>query len=117
MLFPFLDYSSHGVTAELKGTEKVDGKEAYKVELTMPNGDKSTNYYNSETHFLVQQQSTLKTPQGSFTQTITLSDYKDFEGIKVAQKLVQSVGPMTNELTLTSAEFNTNVEDTKFEVK
>lgn len=117
MLFPFLDYSSHGVTAELKGTEKVDGKEAYKVELTMPNGDKSINYYNSETHFLVQQQSTLKTPQGSFTQTITLSDYKDFEGIKVAQKLVQSVGPMTNELTLTSAEFNTNVEDTKFEVK
>jgi predicted Zn-dependent peptidase len=117
MLFPFLDYSKHGITAELKGLEKVDGKEAFKVELTMTNGDKSTNYYDKETGLLIQQQSTLKTPQGAFTQTISLSDYKDFDGVKVAQKLVQSVGPMVNELTLTSAQFNTDVADSKFEVK
>ena len=117
MLFPFLDFSKHGITAELKGLEKVEGKEAFKVELTMANGDKSINYYDKESGFLLQQQSTLKTPQGAFTQTISLSDYKDFDGVKVAQKLVQSVGPMVNELTLTSAQFNTDVADSKFEVK
>ncbi len=117
LFFPFLDFSKNGITAELKGVEKVSGKDAYKVELTMPNGDKTINYYDVESGLLAQQESTLKTPQGAFTQTIMMSDYKDFDGVKVAQKLVQNVGPMTNELSLLSAEFNTNIEDARFEVK
>ena len=60
---------------------------------------------------------TAETPQGSFSSTIDMSDYKEVAGVKFPHKLNQSTPMGSIELTATSIEVNTNLPDSMFEVK
>ena len=60
---------------------------------------------------------TAETPQGSFSSTIDMSDYKEVAGVKFPHKLKQSTPMGSIELTATSIEVNTNLPDSMFEVK
>lgn len=112
-----LDYSKYGFKPELSGMETINGKETYKVTLTSKSGKKSTNYYDVESGLLARTISQISTPQGSFTQTIDMSDYRDVNGMKHPFKYNQSMGPQSIELTVTSVEVNSGLSDEFFEVK
>jgi len=112
-----LDYSKYGLKPELVGIESINGKDAYKVILTSSSGKKTTQYYDVESGLLVRTISNVTTPQGSFAQTMDLSDYRDVQGLKYPFKYVQSFGPQSIELNVSSIEVNTNLPDSLFEVK
>ncbi|MEJ5351007.1 MAG: insulinase family protein [Melioribacteraceae bacterium] len=112
-----LDYSKYGLKPELVGIESINGKDAYKVVLTSSSGKKTTQYYDVESGLLVRTISNVTTPQGSFAQTMDLSDYRDVQGLKYPFKYVQSFGPQSIELNVSSIEVNTNLPDSLFEVK
>jgi predicted Zn-dependent peptidase len=115
-LNPFLDYEKNNVKLELKGIETINDKESYKMLLTLSNGKKYTHYFDVETGYKIREISELSTPQGSFTQTLDLEDYKEVDGIRFPFKLVQKVGPQTIELVVESIKINSNLNDTMFKV-
>jgi outer membrane lipoprotein-sorting protein len=113
----FLDYKSAGITLKLTGMDKVDGKDAYVVALTLPNGKTWVNYYDKLSGLLVKESKTVETPQGTFTQSTLLKDYREVEGIKYPFKQSQSFGPQTIELEVVSIKVNSGLSDSLFEVK
>ena len=113
----FLDYKTHGITAELTGMEKVNGKDAYKVALTLPNNNKWIQFYDVDSGLLVKQTSTKKAPQGSFTVAITFDDYRDVEGVKYPFKFNQTVGPQSMDMEVESIKINSGLSDSLFEIK
>ncbi len=115
-LHPFLHYKEQGYKLELKGIEEIDGKECYKLVITSPIGKKQTDYYEKETGLKVREISSVSTPQGSFTQTINLENYKEKDGIKYPSKIVQDMGVQKIALDVTDVEFNTRLGDSIFKV-
>ncbi len=113
----FLNLDKMNVKMELTGMETVNGKDAYKVVFTDPDGDKTTRYFDTDTGYLIREISNVETPQGNFTQTIDFDDYKDMQGVKYPYKIIQNVGPNTIDLTVDSIEVNTGLKDDLFEVK
>ncbi|MFZ6034268.1 MAG: insulinase family protein [Melioribacter sp.] len=112
-----LDYSKYGITPELTGMENINGKDAYRVVLTSAGGKKTTQYYDPDTWLLIRSVSSISTPQGSFTQTMDMSDYKEVDGVKYPFKYIQSFGPQSIELNVNGIEINTGLPDSLFEVK
>ncbi len=112
-----LDYSKYGITPELTGMENINGKDAYRVVLTSAGGKKTTQYFDPETWLLLRSVTSISTPQGSFTQTMDMSDYKVVDGVKYPFKYIQSFGPQSIELNVSSIEINSGLPDSLFEVK
>ncbi|MGK9476806.1 insulinase family protein [Melioribacter sp. OK-6-Me] len=112
-----LDYSKYGITPELTGMENINGKDAYRVVLTSAGGKKTTQYFDPETWLLIRSITSISTPQGSFTQTTDMSDYKEVNGVKYPFKYIQSFGPQSIELNVSTIEINTGLPDSLFEVK
>jgi predicted Zn-dependent peptidase len=112
-----LDYSKAGIKTELTAVETINNNDAYRVTLTLPSGNKITQYYDIKSGLMVRQVSAISTPQGTFDQTMDFDDYRELNGLKYAYKLTQSTGPQTIELNTTSIEVNTNPSDSLFEVK
>ncbi|HEY8690187.1 MAG TPA: insulinase family protein [Chitinophagaceae bacterium] len=75
-LFDQLFYTDAGYKLELAGTEKVNGNDAYKINVTSPSGSKSTEYYDTKTGYLVKTEKTNKTQGMEVLQTIEYSNFK-----------------------------------------
>ena len=108
---------AYNVKANLTGMEKINGKDAYRVELTISTGKKLTHYFDAVTGLKLKESKTLKTPQGEFAQVIEFDDYKEVNGVKYPFKYVQNVGPQSIALTVTSIEVNKGIDDSLFEKK
>ncbi len=113
----YFHYDELGIKSELTGLKDVDGTDAYEVTLTFPSGKKWLNYYDAETGLKIREVSTTETAQGSFTQTVDYSDYKEANGVKYPFKLTQQMGMGPIELEVTSVEINTGLEDSLFDVE
>ena len=74
---------------ETVGIENVNGKPAYKVVLTPPVGNPTTNFYEVESGYLVRTLQTVNSPMGAIEVESLASDYKDFDGIKFATVTIQ----------------------------
>lgn len=80
----FLD-PSRLTKATVEAKETFDGVEAYKLSVTSKAGQESIEYFDVATGLRLGTIS--RTPMGE--QKITYRDYKDFEGKKVATKIIQ----------------------------
>lgn len=72
--------------ATVVGKETVDGVEAVKLSVTTKSGQESTEYFDATTGLRIMTMAT--TPMGA--QKVMYKDYKEFEGKKVATKIVQA---------------------------
>jgi hypothetical protein len=81
----FLDPTRHAKSS-VDGKETFDGVESWKVAVTSKSGQESVEYFDVATGLRVG--SVAKTPMGE--QKITYRDYKDFEGKKIATKVIQA---------------------------
>jgi hypothetical protein len=115
-IFPELHYAENGVTSALAGIEKVDGKDAYRVNNTLGTVAWS-DFYDVASGLKVQSISTMKTPQGERSQTSALSDYKAVDGIQFPMTMMQQSprGPMT--LSVDKVKVNKGLKDSEFIIK
>jgi predicted Zn-dependent peptidase len=110
-----LSYLNAAFKLALVGIEKVDGNEAYQIEVTKPSGDKVNEYYDVKTGLKVKTVTTESSPQGSMTQTTYYLDYKDGPGgLKYPNMIKQNMGPQLMEMKLQKVEINTGVSDDIF---
>jgi hypothetical protein len=112
-----LNLNDYGVKSELKSVEEVEGKETYKIEMTLPSGSKWTQFYEIESGLKVKEIKPVATPQGSFNQETYYSDYREVNGVKYPFEIRQSIGPQQMEFTVESIEINSGISDRNFEIK
>lgn len=80
-LFNQMFYKTSGFKLEVAGTDMVNGKKAYKVDVTSPSGKKSTEWYDVENGFLVKSNNATEVNGQSISQTSELSDYRKVDNI------------------------------------
>lgn len=121
----FLDYKKKGYTAELLGTETIDGAETYKVKLTKEpltiDGkeveDVTFYYFDTEAFVPIAQDSEVKQgPQAGVIQRITQSDFDEVEGLYFPFSITQGVkdGP-SQPISISSIEVNIDVDESLFD--
>jgi predicted Zn-dependent peptidase len=116
-LFAELYYDQLGVKRNLTGIESLSGKDAYKVELTLPGGTKIMEFYDVASKLKVKQTSSQETPDGPVTQSSEFTDYKEVNGVKFPHTITLMIGPQEIKMMVQSIEVNKNLPDSLFEVK
>ncbi len=104
-----MEYRDYDIEKELLGIETIDGRRAYKLEVTYPGDTQAYDYYCTETGLKIK---TLN-PQGS----TTYSDYREVEGILVAHMLNIEAGPQVLEMRLDNLEINSGIDQGFFVIE
>ncbi|MFC2132991.1 insulinase family protein [Bacteroidota bacterium] len=112
----FLDYEKHGIIPKLTGKEKINEIDCYKVLLYMPTGKQWTQYYSIKDGFLVRQITPITTEQGVSNTIVDYSDYQPIEGVMYPFKVTQHMGMGKLEMTTTSVDVNTGLDESFFSV-
>jgi len=115
---PLVDYKSKGHQAELLGKEKVEGTDAYKIKLTLKNGDVQTIYIDADS-FLEIKEETKRMVRGT-EQVIesSIGDYKEVNGIIFPFAMENGVkgSAEKQKLTITKVELNVPADDSIFKM-
>jgi outer membrane lipoprotein-sorting protein len=109
-----LDPTSFGITLSYEGTEKISDKAAYKIKMTLPSGIRWFTYFDAESGLKIKEQKEMQTQMGLIEQVITFDNYTDVDGIKYPFKLIQSFGPQSVEMTVSSVKVNKGISDELF---
>lgn len=113
-IIPELDYRNLAYQLKLVDMESIEGKPAYKVQITSPEGSSKTEFFDVATGLKIRTVASQDTPMGAMTIAVTLGDYRSVDGIKVPFSLKQVVGPQTIDLKVASVEFNSGIPDDVF---
>ncbi len=73
---PLINYKEKGNKVELLGKETVDGKEAYKLQVTDSDGKPSTYFLDTQTYYKIKSITKAQTPQGEMEVETSFSDFK-----------------------------------------
>lgn len=115
---PMVDYKSKGNQVELLGKEKVEGTDAYKLKVSLKNGDVQTVYIDADS-FLEIKEETKRTVRGS-EQVIeeSIGDYKEVNGIIFPFGMESGIkgSQEKQKLTITKIELNVPADDSIFKM-
>ncbi|MBL7802407.1 MAG: insulinase family protein [Saprospiraceae bacterium] len=112
-------YVSAGYKLDLKGMEEVNGSNAFVVEVTRPDGEKTTEYYDAKTSLKVREVRVEVGPDGqSTTVTSDFSDYKEVGGVLFPHTMILGgIFPVPMKASVTELKVNAGLDDKMFEVK
>ena len=115
---PLVDYKSKGHQVELLGKEKIEGTDAYKLKVSLKNGDIQTFYIDADS-FLEIKEETKRTVRGT-EQVVesSIGDYKEVNGIiyPFAMESGLKGSPQKMKLTISKIELNVPEEDSIFKM-
>lgn len=112
-MFKFLRYDELGVQLELKGVEQVDGKDAYKIQVTNPTGSTHYDFYDVDSGLKVKTKSKQQTPQGEVTTEQQFKNYKEVNGVKFPYT-IQISGMRNMTMEIQSYEVNEDIDESVF---
>jgi outer membrane lipoprotein-sorting protein len=115
---PLLDYKSKGHQVELQGKEKIEGTDAYKLKVTLKNGDVQTIYIDSDS-FLDIKKVTKRTVRGTEQEIESaIGDYKPVDGIMFPFAVESGIKgtDQKQKLTITKVELNVPADDSLFKM-
>jgi outer membrane lipoprotein-sorting protein len=108
----------YGIAYVLKGKEKIEGKEYFVIEQTIPGGTPETQFVDTETYLVYKTESPSINAKGAEEKEVSLmSDYKKVDGVVVAHSITGLVGGESMKMTFTKISFNTGLEDSLFQMK
>lgn len=117
LIHPLFIIDSIKVNSKLDGIEKVNGKDAYKIEMSLPDGKTWIEYFDTTSGLKVKDSKQVTVPQGTFTRETEYSDYRDVDGVMYPFKLKQSIGRQVLDFSVSSIKVNTGLKDDIFELK
>ena len=117
-LFPEMRYSSEGFKTEVKGTEDVNGTSCYKLIVTKPSGNKSTEFYDKATFLKVKEVQTSVAQGQTITNTFEYADYKSVDGVLLPHTItvVSPDMPMPLVMKASSIKVNASVDPSLFKI-
>ena len=102
-------------SAELAGTDTVDGKTCYKVVMTPEKGPAETDCYDRETGYLVKTSATYDTPMGPVPSEMLMSDYRKQGDMTIPFHIQEKLAGQQFDIKLDKVELNASVPDSRFE--
>ncbi len=115
---PLVDYKAKGNTVELLGKEKIEGTDAYKLQVTLKNGDVQTMYIDADS-FLEIKEDTKRMVRGTERDfESSIGDYKEVDGI-IFPFAVESGIKGTDQkqkITISKIELNVPADDSIFKM-
>jgi outer membrane lipoprotein-sorting protein len=121
---PFLNYQAKGYTAELLGTEEIDGAECYKIKLTkkplIVDGQEVDNvsfyYFDMDNFVPIAVQSEIKAgPAKGQMSEVKMSDYQEVSGYYFPFSMIQGLkGQEGQAITFDKIEVNPQVDEAEF---
>ncbi|GAC1381601.1 MAG: hypothetical protein NVSMB45_06680 [Ginsengibacter sp.] len=117
-IFPQVYYNDGSYKLESAGMEKVDGKDAYKVNVSDASGNKSTEFYDVNSGLLVRLDKTVKAQGQEVAQTIVFTDYRKTGNVLLPYKNMLTVqtpaGSQDIEISLTDIKVNQGITAADF---
>jgi hypothetical protein len=113
---PLVNYAAKGNKVEYSGTEPVEGTDAFKLKVTLANGE--VRYYYMDTDYYVpikvETKRMIRGAEREFEQS--LGDYKEVNGVYFAHSLESGVkgSPNKGKVTFEKIVANSDVPDTRF---
>lgn len=119
VMFSQREYLGGDYNLELKGMEDVEGQSCYKILVTNPKGEKTTEFYDVKSNLLCREVIVREMgPGNSVTITQDFKDYKEVDGISFPHKIVTSGAmPVPMEMNATSIKLNPEMDETMFEIE
>ena len=114
---PLVDYAAKGNKAELQGKETIEGKEAYKIKLTLSTGKDVIYYMDTKTNLLIQSRQMSAARGNNAPQEIitNYSDYKLFDGIMFPQTIANpGSGMMAGSTTFDTIVINKTIDESQY---
>jgi outer membrane lipoprotein-sorting protein len=114
---PLVDYVAKGTKAEMEGTEKVEGKDTYRLKLTLKNGQTQRIWVDAQTFLETKMEGTPRRLDGKYHPVEIY--YRDFKGVSglmvpyVLETKVQGV-PQTEKIRIEKVAVNPKLEDSRF---
>ena len=108
------DYYKSAVTA---GSEDVGGKPAWKVTMTPTHGSATEQFFfDRESGLLVRMTQVLPTAMGDIPVDMTLSDYRDVDGVKTPFLMTQSAMGQNMAMHLSKVTYNATIPAGRFDL-
>jgi len=111
-----VDYKAKGHAVELAGKEPVEGTDAYKLKVTLKNGDVRYVYLDSE-YFLEIRTEGTRTMRGTpIDFESSVGDYKDVNGLMMPHAIESGAKgmPQKQKMTISKIELNPSLDDARF---
>ena len=97
---PLVDYSAKGTRVDLDGTEKVDGRDNYKLKLTMKNGQVLHVWIDTQTFLETKIEGAARKLDGVYHPVeIYFQDYRPVAGLQIPYLLETKVLPASQKAT------------------
>jgi len=97
-----VDFARVFPTMETIGERTVDGHACWNVRMVSANGTEVQNCFDKETGLLVGSISHQHSQMGEVTADIVMSDYKEFDGLKLPTRMTMTMGPQQVVTTIKS---------------
>jgi outer membrane lipoprotein-sorting protein len=115
---PLVDYQAKGHKVELLGKEKIEGTDAYKLKLTLKNGDVETVYLDADSYLEIKDEG-KRTVRGNVVETETsIGDYKQVEGLTFPFSIESGIKgtEQKQKITVDKVELNVPLDDARFKM-
>jgi len=111
-----VDYKSKGHAIEFLGKEKVEGTDAYKLKVSLKNGDVRTVYIDTDSNLEIKIEAKSQRRGAELEGDTILGDYKEVEGLVVAHSIDagQKGSPGRQIITISKIEINPKLDDARF---
>jgi outer membrane lipoprotein-sorting protein len=112
---PLLDYQAKGVKVALAGREDIDGRDAYHLKVTTPDGATRDYYLDAATALEFRVDASIIQNGTRGTLSVEMSDYRDVDGVKMPFSLKQSLnGRLVADLRVSTIELNVPLDASLF---
>lgn len=114
---PLVDYKEKGNTVELVGKEDLEGTPAYKLKVTLKNGDVRYIYIDAANYLELKVTAKRRSPGGEQEVDIYPSNYKPVNGVLFPFSTEQKIAGQTQiQITIDKLDIDAPVEDAVFKM-
>lgn len=115
---PLVDYKTKGHQVELMGKEKIEGTDAYKLKVTLKNGETRYVYLDAE-EFLEIKTEARRMVRGTEREVESIfGDYKEVSGVMIPHSIDSGAkgGQERQKITAEKVEINAAIDDGRFKM-
>ena len=99
---------------EVEGVETIEGEECYKVVMSPPEGHAQTMYFQKKSGLAVKTTMIATSQMGEVPVSVTVSDYKNFNGVWIPAKTTQKAAGQEFTMTIDNVQLNPAIPADRF---
>lgn len=117
ILGPLFDWEAKGHSVELLGKETIDGREAFRLKVTLAGGGVQTDYLDAESALLVRREMTRTVGDRTIDLETNFADFRPVGGVMFPHSIESrdTGGSESLEIVVERAELNVPIDDARFE--